>query len=110
MTQELVMGQKEDVKHGSRWATAGRTHLSLRQVLVRSHEKGGEERLRRPQIGEEAIGAEKEGRVDRLHAQVAQHDLQHRVRAAAYHRQPGAPARRFFGGSSAGRLRRQGLS
>lgn len=89
MTQELVMGQREDAKPGSRWAAAtGVTHLSLRQVLVRSHEKGGEERLRRPQIREEAIGAEEEGRVDRLHAQVAQHDLQLRVHAAAYHRQP----------------------
>lgn len=69
----------------------GGTHLSLRQVLVRSHEKGGEERLRRPQVREEAIGAEEEGRVDRLHAQVAQHDLQLRVHAAAYHRSSGTP-------------------
>lgn len=63
------------------------TNLSLRQVLIRSQEKGGEERLRRPQVGEEAIGTEEEGRVDRLHAQLAQHDLQRRGHAAEFHPQ-----------------------
>lgn len=38
------------------------THLDLRQVLVRPHEEGGEERLERPQVGEEAVDTEQEGR------------------------------------------------
>lgn len=80
------------------------TNLSLRQVLIRSQEKGGEKRLRRPQVGEEAIGAEEEGRVDRLHAQLAQHDLHQRGHAAEYHPTTGAPASCFFAAGNSGWL------
>lgn len=43
------------------------THLSLRQVLVCSQEEGGEEGLQRPQVGEEAVNTEQEGRPQHRH-------------------------------------------
>lgn len=46
-------------------------HLSLCQVLIRSHEEGGEEGLRRPEVGKEAEHAEQQSRVQ--HRRVAGH-------------------------------------
>lgn len=40
---------------------AGRAYLSLRQVLVRPQQVGGQEGLGRPEAGEEAIEAEQRG-------------------------------------------------
>lgn len=51
------------------------TRLRLGQVLIWSHQVGGEERLRRAKVEEKAVGAEQKGRIQRPHGGPGKRDL-----------------------------------